>query len=57
MFVAAFTAHAGKFNIQEGGMEYALTLGVIVVGLALTGAGSLTVARLLPGRSGAAQEG
>jgi len=50
MLVASFTAHAGKFSIQDGGMEYALTLAVMVTGLALTGPGKLTVLRLLPGR-------
>ena len=48
MMVAAFKAHAGKFSIQDGGMEYALTLGVVVLGLALTGPGGLAVDRWLP---------
>jgi putative oxidoreductase len=47
MLVAAFTAHAGAFNIQNGGMEYALTLGVMVAGLALVGPGDFTVRKLM----------
>ncbi len=39
MLVAAFSAHAGKFSAQDGGMEYPLTLAVVVLGLALTGPG------------------
>jgi putative oxidoreductase len=46
MLVASFTAHAGKFSLQEGGMEYALTLGVVVIGLALTGPGRWTLLSL-----------
>jgi putative oxidoreductase len=45
MLVAAFKAHGGKFNIQDGGMEYPLTLGIITAALILTGPGSLTLAR------------
>lgn len=54
MLVAAFAAHGGAFNVQNGGMEYPLTLGVMVAGLALVGPGSLTAIRLVPGRAGAA---
>ncbi len=50
MLVASFVAHAGKFSVQDGGMEFALTLGVVTAGLALIGPGRLTVAALLPGR-------
>ncbi len=50
MMVASFVAHPGKFSVQDGGMEFALTLGVVTAGLALVGAGRLTVAALLPGR-------
>lgn len=45
MLVAAFKAHGGKFNIQDGGMEYPLTLGIITAALILTGPGGLTLAR------------
>lgn len=50
MLVGCFTAHAGKFSVQEGGMEYALTLCVVVIGLALTGPGQWTLLALLRGR-------
>lgn len=57
MLVAAFKAHAGKFSLQDGGMEYALTLGVVVAGLALTGPGSLALRKFLPlGKDRAAAE-
>lgn len=39
MLVAAFKVHGSAFSAQAGGMEYALTLGVVTAGLALTGAG------------------
>jgi putative oxidoreductase len=51
MFVAAFVGHAGKgFAMQDGGMEYPLTLGVVVVGLLLTGPGALAIGRGEEGR-------
>lgn len=50
MFVAAFAVHGDAFSLQNSGMEYALTLAVVVTGLAFTGPGALTVTRLL-GRS------
>jgi len=48
MLVASFKAHAGKFSLQDGGMEYALTLAVITAALVLTGPGRLTLGRFLP---------
>lgn len=39
MLVGYFTAHKGMFELQKGGGEYALTLGVVSLGLGLTGAG------------------
>ena len=45
MLVAAFSMHSG-FDGQQGGMEYPLTLAVVLVGLSLTGGGALTVERL-----------
>lgn len=47
MAVAIVTAHSGGFDVRTGGMEYALTLGVVLVALVLTGPGELTVGRLL----------
>ena len=49
MLVAAFAAHGGTFNVQNGGMEYPLTLAVMVAGLALVGAGDWSLQRFLPG--------
>jgi putative oxidoreductase len=51
MLVASFAAHPGQFNIQNGGMEYALTLAVMVAGLALVGPGDFTVRKLIPNRT------
>ncbi len=47
MLVGCFTAHAGKFSVQNGGMEYALTLAVVVAGMALIGPGSWTLPRIV----------
>lgn len=47
MLVGAFTAHAGKFNIMNGGGEYALTLAVVAAALFVTGPGRYTVASLV----------
>lgn len=49
MLVAVLTVHSGGFNAQTGGMEYPLTLGVVLIALALLGPGGLTVTRLLAG--------
>jgi putative oxidoreductase len=51
MLVAILTVHSSAFDAAAGGMEYTLTLGVVLVALALTGPGRLTVARLIPQRS------
>lgn len=48
MYVAAFAVHGDSFALQSSGMEYALTLAVVVTGLALTGPGRLTLAGYLP---------
>ncbi|MGB0717098.1 MAG: DoxX family protein [Phycisphaerae bacterium] len=53
MFVAAFVVHGGTFSVQAGGMEYPLTLGLLMVSLVLSGGGDWNVARLLGRRSGA----
>ena len=45
MAVACLTAHHG-FNATTGGMEYPLTLGVILVSLVLMGPGRITVAMI-----------
>jgi putative oxidoreductase len=46
MLVASATAHSG-FNAQTGGMEYPLTLGVILLALVLLGPGRFTVSKLI----------
>jgi putative oxidoreductase len=43
MLVAYFAAHGGKFALQQGGGEYALTLAIVLLGLVLTGPGRLSV--------------
>ena len=47
MLVASFAVHGSAFSIQQGGMEYALTLAVVLTGLGLTGAGALSLDRLV----------
>jgi putative oxidoreductase len=46
MMVAAFKVHGQAFALPTG-MEYALTLGVVTLGLALTGPGGLSLDALL----------
>ena len=46
MLVATFTAHYG-FDAARGGMEYALTLAVVLTGLLLMGPGRFTLLRLI----------
>lgn len=43
MVVAVTKVHNKAFSLQHGGMEYALTLGLVLLGLGLTGAGLLSV--------------
>lgn len=45
MIVASFTAHAGSFDIQKGGMEYPLSLSVILIALAFMGSGRYSLSR------------
>lgn len=45
MLVASFVAHTG-FNAQTGGMEYSLTLAVVLASLGLLGGGDWTLERL-----------
>jgi putative oxidoreductase len=49
MLVAIATVHNSAFDSRAGGMEFALTLAVVLVALSLIGPGHLTVARLLAG--------
>ncbi|HOB74266.1 MAG TPA: DoxX family protein [Phycisphaerae bacterium] len=47
MLVAILLVHSKAFDIRHGGMEYALTLGVVLFGLAFTGPGKLSLSGLL----------
>jgi len=51
MGVASWYVHGHTFSIQNNGMEYPLTLGVILFGLACTGPGKFSLSRLLPERT------
>ena len=55
MLVAILTAHRGAFDARAGGMEYPLTLGVVLVALALVGPGRLTVGKLVTAIKGRAK--
>ncbi len=48
MLVASFKVHGSAFGLQQGGMEYALTLGITAAGLGLTGPGAWTLLALRP---------
>ncbi|MBL0920603.1 MAG: DoxX family protein [Phycisphaerales bacterium] len=55
MLVAAFMVHGKAFSAQNNGMEYPLTLAFVAAGLALTGAGRISLDALLrPRKSKAA---
>ena len=41
MGVAVYFVHRDAFQVRHNGMEYALTLGVVAIGMALTGPGRL----------------
>ncbi|MGE0711341.1 MAG: DoxX family protein [Planctomycetota bacterium] len=56
MLVAAFSAHTG-FDVQKGGMEYPLTLGAVVAGLALIGPGRFNALTLVQRLRGQPAEG
>ena len=43
MFVAVAVAHWGKFDVRQGGMEYALTLAVVLLGIVLIGPGRMSL--------------
>ena len=47
MAVAIWTAHRDAFAASAGGMEYALTLGVVALGLALLGPGPISADRIV----------
>ena len=43
MVVAIVTVHGKAFSAQAGGMEYPLTLAIVLLGLGLTGAGRFSI--------------
>lgn len=47
MLVAAFVAHGSGFSAQTGGMEYPLTLAVVLASLGLLGGGDWTLERFI----------
>src|SRR5262245_37504504 len=49
MFVAVIKVHSSAFSAQHNGMEYPLTLGVVLIGLLLTGPGRITIGGLRGG--------
>ena len=51
MGVAVYMAHAHTFSIEKNGVEYPLTLGVIMIGLLMMGPGRFRVPDFLPGTS------
>ncbi|HWH70676.1 MAG TPA: DoxX family protein [Candidatus Sulfotelmatobacter sp.] len=51
MLVAVATVHRSGFGSQAGGMEFPLTLGVVLAALVLTGPGRLTLGRLITARA------
>jgi putative oxidoreductase len=55
MLVASFVAHSG-FDIQQGGMEYSLTLAVVLSAVVLNGPGEWTVTRIVKRSNAAARE-
>ncbi|MFG0332833.1 MAG: DoxX family protein [Maioricimonas sp. JB049] len=57
MFVAIVTVHNDAFFLKANGMEFALTLGLTAVGLALTGPGCLSVDHRIFGRRTGTAEG
>lgn len=56
MLVAAFKAHGNAFSLQHGGMEYALTLAVMLTALGLMGGGRCTLPAILRRRRNEAQD-
>lgn len=52
MLVAIATVHRSAFDARSGGMEFPLTLAVVLVALALAGPGRLTAGNLLKGIMG-----
>lgn len=47
MLVASFTVHGKAFSAQHNGMEYPLTLAVMLLGLVLLGPGRLSLSHIV----------
>lgn len=56
MLVASFGVHANGFGLANGGMEYPLTLAVVLIALGLMGPGAWTLPALLRRRPDAPEE-
>lgn len=52
MLVAALKVHGKAFSLEHGGMEYAVTLAFMLIGLTLTGPGRFTVGKLFGSKKG-----
>lgn len=50
MAVAVSKVHFGAFGADKHGMEYPLTLGVVLLALVLIGPGAITISRLFKGK-------
>ncbi len=50
MLVASFTVHREAFWAEQNGMEYTLTLAVLLAALGIMGPGRFTLLRLIPPR-------
>lgn len=50
MLVASFVVHRNAFSLQYNGMEFALTLALVLIGIGFTGPGRLSISGLLRGR-------
>jgi putative oxidoreductase len=57
MLVAVLLVHRAHFDARSGGMEYPLTLGVVLAALILTGPGRLTLGHALSRASAAGEDG
>jgi putative oxidoreductase len=57
MFVAAFMVHGHAFGAQDNGMEYPLTLGVVLVALFLMGPGRLSIDAVYRAQRARAKQG
>lgn len=56
MAVAIIAVHSAHFGLDQGGMEYALTLGVMLIALGLLGPGRISMDHLIFGRRAAGKD-